>query len=197
MVVDGCGFMLVLVWLCGVRQVLRETRWVEHEGKPVHATALCRPEYCATGGEMGFANKKCRRRHRVQDRLSSYHRFGHETQAKNGVCWSRRFAGSEPRSICDHQGAFVGTRLPAWVRACVCRRRWCCGRALRSLSSLCCVSQPHVWPLRVAVLLFFLQAIERVAEKFVDALRASLTVGDDLDKQEFQAMLEALGAPQN
>jgi hypothetical protein len=39
------------------------------------------------------------------------------------------------------------------------------------------------------------QAIDRVAEKFVGALKASLTKGDDLDKHEFAAMLAALGIP--
>jgi hypothetical protein len=39
------------------------------------------------------------------------------------------------------------------------------------------------------------QAIDRVAEKFVGALKASLTKGDDLDKHEYEAMLAALGVP--
>lgn len=37
------------------------------------------------------------------------------------------------------------------------------------------------------------QAVETVAEKFLVALKESLTEGDDLDKAEFAAVLEALG----
>ena len=37
------------------------------------------------------------------------------------------------------------------------------------------------------------QAVEVVAEKFIEALKASLTEGEDLDKAEFAAVMEALG----
>eukprot|EP00750_Incisomonas_marina_P003414 INCI13107.3.p1 GENE.INCI13107.3~~INCI13107.3.p1 ORF type:complete len:188 (+),score=31.18 INCI13107.3:144-707(+) len=37
------------------------------------------------------------------------------------------------------------------------------------------------------------KAVEVVAEKFIEALKASLTEGEDLDKAEFAAVMEALG----
>ena len=40
---------------------------------------------------------------------------------------------------------------------------------------------------------FIPQGIADVSQKFLPALAASLTVGEDLDKDEYQAVLSALG----